>query len=78
LAAGEFIFAVQTRQGLRIACLEEIAFKAGWIDARAVECSARQMRNNGYGQYLLDLLSGEEASEDPHHEAGSRLRVLAS
>ncbi len=63
LAAAEFIHAVQTRQDLRIACLEEIAFKAGWIGASEVERSARRMRNNDYGRYLLDLLAGEEGGE---------------
>jgi len=68
LAASEFIHAVQTRQGLRIACLEEIALKAGWIDATVVEHTARQMRNNDYGRYLLDLLAeedGEDRAFDP-------------
>jgi glucose-1-phosphate thymidylyltransferase len=55
LAASEFVHAVQTRQGLRIACLEEIALQAGWIDARQVEQRARTMSNNDYGRYLLDL-----------------------
>jgi glucose-1-phosphate thymidylyltransferase len=61
LAASEFIHAVQTRQGLRIACLEEIAFKAGWIDVDEIERSASRMRNNDYGRYLMALLAGDEA-----------------
>jgi glucose-1-phosphate thymidylyltransferase len=77
LAAGEFIHAVQTRQDLRIACLEEIAFNAGWIGASEVERSARRMRNNDYGRYLLDLLAGEGVGERAP-EAGPRRALVAS
>ncbi len=56
LEAASFIHAVQSRQGLQIACPEEIAFHAGWIDAGALAQLAEPMRKNGYGQYLLGLL----------------------
>ncbi len=58
LQASNFIQAVQERQGLRIACLEEIAFRQGWIDREGLLKRAHDMRNNDYGQYLLRL--GEE------------------
>jgi glucose-1-phosphate thymidylyltransferase len=57
LEAGSFVHAVQSRQGLQIACPEEIAYSAGWIDAAALTKLAEPMRKNGYGQYLLGLLA---------------------
>jgi glucose-1-phosphate thymidylyltransferase len=62
LAASEFVHAVQMRQGLRIACLEEIALQAGWIDATQVERRAQTMSNNDYGRYLLDLTAERDAN----------------
>ena len=47
---------VEKRQGLKVACPEEIAFHQGWIDACALEKLARPLAKNGYGQYLLGLL----------------------
>jgi glucose-1-phosphate thymidylyltransferase len=63
LAASEFIHAVQTRQDLRIACLEEIAFNAGWIGIPDLERAAARMRNNEYGRYLMELVGGGDGSE---------------
>jgi len=54
-AAG-FIATLQKRQGLMVACPEEIAFHQGWIDAAAIERLAQPLAKNGYGQYLLNLL----------------------
>ena len=54
-AAG-FIATLQKRQGLMVACPEEIAFHQGWIDADAIERLAQPLAKNGYGQYLLHLL----------------------
>jgi glucose-1-phosphate thymidylyltransferase len=54
-AAG-FIATLQKRQGLMVACPEEIAFHQGWIDAAAIERLAQPLAKNGYGQYLLHLL----------------------
>ena len=54
-AAG-FIATLQKRQGLMVACPEEIAFHQGWIDAAAIERLAKPLAKNGYGQYLLNLL----------------------
>jgi hypothetical protein len=44
------------RQGLKVACLEDIAYRHGWIDASALEKLALPLAKNGYGQYLLGLL----------------------
>jgi glucose-1-phosphate thymidylyltransferase len=59
LQAATFIQTLETRQGLMVACLEEIAYRAGWISAGDVERVAKPMRDNAYGQYLLRLLAGE-------------------
>jgi glucose-1-phosphate thymidylyltransferase len=59
LQASTFIQTLETRQGLMVACLEEIAYRAGWISAGDVERIAKPMRDNTYGQYLLRLLTGE-------------------
>ena len=59
LQASTFIQTIETRQGLMVACLEEIAFRMGWIGAADVERIAKPMRDNTYGQYLLRLLAGE-------------------
>ncbi|MDH3261192.1 MAG: glucose-1-phosphate thymidylyltransferase RfbA [Acidimicrobiia bacterium] len=54
--AASFIQAVQERQGLRVSCLEEIAFRRGYIDADQLAKLAEPVRNNEYGQYLLRLI----------------------
>ena len=56
LNASNFIATVEHRQGLKIACLEEIAYRQGWISAGQVEALASQMHQNGYGKYLLSLV----------------------
>ncbi len=56
LHASSFIQTIQERQGLMIACLEEIAFENGWIDATALRLAADTMKNNDYGRYLLRLV----------------------
>ena len=56
LEAAGFIATLQKRQGLMVACPEEIAFTQKWIDAAAVHKLAAPLANNGYGQYLLNLL----------------------
>ncbi len=65
LAASEFVHAVQSRQGLRIACLEEISFLLNWIDAAQVERLAEPMKKNEYGQYLLDLVADKRSAGAP-------------
>jgi glucose-1-phosphate thymidylyltransferase len=56
LEAGMFIQTVEKRQGLKIACPEEVAFRSGYISATQLEALASPMQKNGYGQYLLQLL----------------------
>ena len=56
LEASQFIATLEKRQGLKVACPEEIAYRAGWIDAEQVRTLAEPMRKNGYGQYLLGLV----------------------
>jgi glucose-1-phosphate thymidylyltransferase len=57
LEAASFIGTLQKRQGLMVACPEEIAFHEKWIDAVALEGLAKPLAKNGYGQYLLNLLN---------------------
>ena len=56
LDASQFIATLERRQGLKVACPEEIAYRSGWIDAAQLEALARPMLKNGYGQYLRHLL----------------------
>lgn len=56
LEAGMFIQTIEKRQGLKIACPEEIAWRAGWIDAGQLRALAQPLAKSGYGQYLLRLL----------------------
>ena len=55
--ASTYIETIEKRQGLRVCCPEEIAFHNGWIDAAQVEKLAAPLAKNGYGQYLLSLVS---------------------
>lgn len=56
LDASQFIATLETRQGLKVACPEEIAYRQGWIDAAQLEQLAAPLAKNGYGQYLLRVL----------------------
>jgi glucose-1-phosphate thymidylyltransferase len=56
LEAGQFIATIENRQGLKVACLEEIAYRQGWIDAAALEKLAAPLSKNGYGRYLQQVL----------------------
>jgi glucose-1-phosphate thymidylyltransferase len=56
LEAGQFIATLEKRQGLKVACPEEIAFRSGWITAEELERQAQPLLKNGYGQYLLQVL----------------------
>ncbi|MCL6263657.1 glucose-1-phosphate thymidylyltransferase RfbA [Craterilacuibacter sp. RT1T] len=56
LEASQFIATIESRQGLKVACPEEIAYQAGWIDAAQIEKLAAPLKKNAYGQYLLRLL----------------------
>lgn len=57
LEAGSFIQTIEKRQGLKVACPEEIAYRMGFIDAIQVEVLAKKYAKNGYGQYLMQMLS---------------------
>ena len=56
LQAGNFVQTIEERQGLKMACLEEIAYSQGWIDAAQVRALAAPLAKNEYGQYLLRML----------------------
>ncbi len=56
MEAGQFIATLEKRQGLKVACPEEIAYRAGWIDAAQLEALAAPMLKNSYGQYLMQVL----------------------
>ena len=58
LAASQFIQTIEHRQGLKVACLEEIAYRNQWIDAQMLNTQAQHLRKTGYGQYLLKVLEG--------------------
>lgn len=60
LDAANFIKVVEDRQGLKIACLEEIAYRKGLISAAHVRAIAEPLQQNGYGQYLLELMRAED------------------
>jgi glucose-1-phosphate thymidylyltransferase len=61
LAAANFMQVIEERQGLKIACPEEIAFNKGFISAEELEVVAKPLAKNGYGQYLLGLLERDIA-----------------
>lgn len=56
MRASNFIEVIEERQGLKVACVEEIAYYMGYIDADQVARLAHPLRNNGYGHYLLNLV----------------------
>ena len=56
IEASEFIATVEKRQGLKIACIEEIAYKNGWIDGKTLKNIAEPLIKSGYGEYLLNII----------------------
>ncbi|MEI6413390.1 MAG: glucose-1-phosphate thymidylyltransferase RfbA [Pseudomonadota bacterium] len=60
MQAGQFIQTIEERQGLKICCPEEIAFKQGWIDVTQLRALGQRLANNGYGRYLLELAQWSE------------------
>jgi glucose-1-phosphate thymidylyltransferase len=59
MEAGQFIATLEKRQGLKVACPEEIAYRSGWISAAQVEAMAQPMLKNGYGQYLMQIVKSQ-------------------
>jgi glucose-1-phosphate thymidylyltransferase len=59
MEAGQFIATLEKRQGLKVACPEEIAYRSGWISAEQVEAMAKPMLKNGYGQYLMQIVKSQ-------------------
>ena len=57
--AATYVETIEKRQGLKVACIEEVAYRMGYIDSGQVEKLARPLINNGYGQYLLKMLDYE-------------------
>ena len=57
MLAGQFIETIEKRQGLKVACLEEIAYRMKYINAEQVRNLAEPLKKNGYGQYLLNLIN---------------------
>ena len=55
MEAANFIQAIENRQGFKVAVLEEIAFRMGWIDSTRLLALGKEMANNDYGQYLINL-----------------------
>ena len=56
LEAAEFVRIIEHRQGLKVSCPEEEAFRAGWIDETQLAALAEEIRKSAYGQYLLKLI----------------------
>lgn len=56
LEASNFVKTIQSRQGVMVACLEEIAYKNGWISKEKVEQLAKPLLKSHYGEYLMDLI----------------------
>lgn len=78
LHASQFIATLEQRQGLKVACLEEIAWRQGWIDDSALVTLAQPLEKNDYGRYLLQLLSEKSRralSSHWRHRTGERRRL---
>ena len=60
LQASSYVGAIESRQGLKVACLEEVAFRMGFIDQDAVKQAAQRLQGGNYGQYLLTMLEQED------------------
>ena len=58
LEAGQFVQTVEHRQGLKIACLEEIAYRQGWVSKEILQNQAEALKKTGYGQYLQKVIKG--------------------
>ncbi|MNF02409.1 Glucose-1-phosphate thymidylyltransferase 2 [compost metagenome] len=63
LEAAHFVETIEKRQGYKVACLEEIAFKNGWLNVEQLKAVGKELSKNGYGQYLLSIASEAERDE---------------
>jgi glucose-1-phosphate thymidylyltransferase len=72
LEAAAFIEVLESRQGLKVSCPEEIAWRMNYIDSAQLEQLARPMRNNSYGRYLLELLESGRRSQREHEQRTRR------
>jgi glucose-1-phosphate thymidylyltransferase len=59
LDAGQFVHTIEKRQGLKVACLEEIAYRQGWLTAASLKVQAEKLQKTSYGQYLLHIAEGK-------------------
>ena len=59
--AGQYVQTIEARQGLKVACLEEIGYRNGWVSTDQLQKLAETMKNTGYGHYLAQII--EEGSE---------------
>ena len=59
MEASHFVHTIEARQGLKVACLEEIAYNQGWLSADQLALQAESLIKTGYGQYLTRLLTQE-------------------
>ncbi len=62
--AGDFVKSIQDRQGLKIGCIEEIAFRLGYIDADQIRAIAADLLKNEYGRYLMEIVESEDSRRD--------------
>lgn len=69
LQASSFVETIEQRQGLKIACVEEVAYRMGYISAKQLACLGNEMQKNGYGQYLINLLETEEKLNEGTRDA---------
>jgi len=58
MQAGQFVQVIEERQGLKIGCIEEIAYRSGFINKEQLRAVAEPLKKSGYGEYLLKLLKG--------------------
>jgi glucose-1-phosphate thymidylyltransferase len=56
MQAGQFVQVLEERQGLKVGCIEEIAYKNGWINKEQLTSEAQKLLKSGYGQYLMNLI----------------------
>jgi glucose-1-phosphate thymidylyltransferase len=56
MQAGQFVQVLEERQGLKVGCIEEIAYKNGWINDEQLKTEAQKLLKSGYGQYLINLI----------------------